>query len=34
MAGTKFDSDCVAALINMRDEVEAIQMRFKEDHIG
>ncbi|MGA7748898.1 MAG: HD domain-containing phosphohydrolase [Gallionella sp.] len=34
MAGTKFDSDCVAALINCRAEVEAIQNRFKEDHIG
>jgi len=34
MAGTKFDSDCVAALINCRDEVEAIQKRFKEDDLG
>jgi HD-GYP domain-containing protein (c-di-GMP phosphodiesterase class II) len=34
MAGTKFDSDCVAALINCRDEVEVIQKRFKEDHLG
>jgi len=34
MAGTKLDSDCVAALINRRDEVEAIQKKFKEDHIG
>ena len=32
MAGTKFDADCVAALIDCRDEVEAIQERFKEDH--
>jgi HD-GYP domain-containing protein (c-di-GMP phosphodiesterase class II) len=34
LAGTKFDSDCVAALIHCRDEVEAIQKRFKEDHLG
>lgn len=34
MAGTKFDTDCVAALINCRDEVEAIQKRFQEDHLG
>jgi HD-GYP domain-containing protein (c-di-GMP phosphodiesterase class II) len=34
MAGTKFDNDCVAALIHRRDEVEAIQKRFKEDHPG
>jgi HD-GYP domain-containing protein (c-di-GMP phosphodiesterase class II) len=34
MAGTKFDSDCVAALINCRDAVEAIQERFKEDYLG
>ena len=34
MAGTKFDADCVAALINRRAEVDAIQKRFKEDHIG
>ncbi len=34
MAGTKFDTDCVEALINCRDEVEAIQKRFKEDHLG
>jgi len=34
MAGTKFDIDCVAALINCRAEVESIQQRFKEDHIG
>jgi HD-GYP domain-containing protein (c-di-GMP phosphodiesterase class II) len=34
MAGTKFDSDCVAALINRRAEVDAIQKRFREDHIG
>lgn len=34
MAGTKFDTDCVAALISCRDEVEAIQKRFQEDHLG
>jgi HD-GYP domain-containing protein (c-di-GMP phosphodiesterase class II) len=34
LAGTKFDSDCVAALINCRDEVETIQKKFKEDHLG
>lgn len=34
MAGTKFDSDCVAALINCRDRVEAIQHRFREDSLG
>ncbi len=34
MAGTKFDNDCVAALIHCRDEVEAIQKRFQEDHLG
>ena len=34
MAGSKFDSDCVAALINRSAEVEAIQASFKEDHFG
>ena len=34
MAGTKFDGDCVTALINCRAEVEVIQKRFKEDHLG
>jgi len=34
MAGTKFDIDCVNALITCRAEVEFIQRRFKEDHIG
>jgi HD-GYP domain-containing protein (c-di-GMP phosphodiesterase class II) len=34
MAGTKFDSDCVAALVNCRKEVEAIQDRFMENSIG
>lgn len=33
MAGSKFDSDCVAALISCRDEIAAIQARFKEDSI-
>jgi HD-GYP domain-containing protein (c-di-GMP phosphodiesterase class II) len=34
MAGTKFDNDCVTALINCRGEVEAIQKSFKENPIG
>jgi HD-GYP domain-containing protein (c-di-GMP phosphodiesterase class II) len=34
MAGSKFDNDCVDALINCRDEIEGIQKRFKEDHLG
>lgn len=34
MADTKFDSDCVNALVNCRVEVESIQKRFEEDHIG
>jgi HD-GYP domain-containing protein (c-di-GMP phosphodiesterase class II) len=34
MAGTRFDSDCVAALMSFRDEVETIQKRFQEDHLG
>jgi HD-GYP domain-containing protein (c-di-GMP phosphodiesterase class II) len=34
VAGTKLDADCVAALINCRDQVEAIQKRFEEDKIG
>ncbi len=34
MSGSKFDSDCVAALMNCRAEVEIIQERFKEDQIG
>jgi HD-GYP domain-containing protein (c-di-GMP phosphodiesterase class II) len=34
MAGTKFDKDCVAALIICRDEVAVIQQRFKEDRLG
>lgn len=29
MAGIKFDGDCVAALINCRDEIDAIQEKFK-----
>jgi HD-GYP domain-containing protein (c-di-GMP phosphodiesterase class II) len=31
MAGSKFDSDCVAALIKCRAEIEAIQEKFKDD---
>jgi len=31
MAGTKFDSDCVAALMNCRAQVEDIQTRFREN---
>ncbi|MHB9118205.1 MAG: HD-GYP domain-containing protein [Burkholderiales bacterium] len=34
MAGSKFDSDCVAALANCRAEVEMIQEKFREDRIG
>lgn len=34
MAGTKFDLDCVTALINCRDEVETIQKRFTADLLG
>lgn len=34
MAGSKFDRDCVDALIRCRVEVEAIQKRFQEDHFG
>ncbi|MFZ2540614.1 MAG: HD domain-containing phosphohydrolase [Gallionella sp.] len=34
MAGNKFDNDCVAALINCRNDVEVIQKRFQEDHLG
>jgi len=34
MAGTKFDKDCVEALIHCCKEVEAIQGRFSEDIIG
>ena len=34
MAGSKFDVDCVEALIKCRDEVEVIQKRFREDHFG
>lgn len=31
MAGTKFDIDCVAALVKCRNEVEAIQKKFEEN---
>ncbi len=34
MVGSKFDKDCVEALMNCRAEVEDIQLRFKEDNIG
>lgn len=34
MAGIKFDIDCVAALINCRDQLENIQQRFREDNLG
>jgi HD-GYP domain-containing protein (c-di-GMP phosphodiesterase class II) len=34
MAGSKFDRDCVAALVAAREEVEAVQRRFKEDALG
>ena len=34
MVGSKFDKDCVDALMNCRAEVEDIQLRFKEDNIG
>lgn len=34
MSGSKFDSDCVDALIRCREEVESIQERFREDTIG
>jgi len=29
-AGRQFDADCVGALVAARDEVEAIQVRFRE----
>ncbi len=34
MVGSKFDQDCVSALLKCRDEVESIQRRFKENAIG
>jgi len=34
MAGSKFNLDCVAALVKCRMEVEIIQNKFKEDTIG
>jgi HD-GYP domain-containing protein (c-di-GMP phosphodiesterase class II) len=34
MAGTKFDRDCVEALAAAREEVEAVQQRFREDPLG
>jgi len=33
MAGSKFDRDCVAALISCRDEIEVIQEKFKEERL-
>lgn len=33
-AESRFDRDCVAALVKNRAEVEAIQARFAEDHVG
>jgi len=34
MVGTRFDSDCVAALMAVRNEIEDIQQRFREDQFG
>lgn len=34
LAGKKLDHECVEALIENRTEVEEIQARFKEDHLG
>jgi len=34
MAGSKFNLDCVDALVKCRMEVETIQHKFKEDEIG
>jgi HD-GYP domain-containing protein (c-di-GMP phosphodiesterase class II) len=34
MAGSKFDKDCVAAMIDGRAEVEATQGKFREDPAG
>lgn len=34
MAGSKFDRDCVEALVRHRAEVEAIQRQFGEDRLG
>ncbi|HEY0666259.1 MAG TPA: HD domain-containing phosphohydrolase [Gallionella sp.] len=34
LSGIKFDADCVAALAGCRDQVEAIQRKFREDELG
>lgn len=34
LAGIKFDRDCVAALVDCRDQVESIQKKFREDELG
>jgi len=34
MAGSKFDSDCVSALISCRDQIEEIQNKFQEEQLG
>jgi HD-GYP domain-containing protein (c-di-GMP phosphodiesterase class II) len=34
VAGSKFDADCVSALVSCRTEVERIQIQFKEDLLG
>jgi len=34
MAGSKFDSDCVSALISCRDQIEEIQKKFQEEQLG
>lgn len=34
MSGSKFDTDCVSALIKCRAEVEGIQVQFREDRLG
>jgi HD-GYP domain-containing protein (c-di-GMP phosphodiesterase class II) len=34
MAGSKLDQDCVDALLQHREEIEAIQVRFHEDQFG
>lgn len=34
MAGSKFDGDCVSALINGREQVEEIQRKFSEEQLG
>lgn len=34
LSGIKFDTDCVAALIDSRDEIEEIQRQFRENSVG